>query len=448
LRLFANVYMVLRWAAVGCILTLCAACAYLSPSHIVEFSPDGRFVAYVMARQWDLPLPPEMPTIRSTVYVMWRPLSDGSKTQSVKIDSFGRKFGFWGKERVHLAFAPDSRHLSVVSPRRLMIIDVETGKNWNLTRAGDQVTSCHWLGSDEIGYVLYTNRQGDSGKKADRLFVKQGIHDRFEAAKIIHRQSGVEADFKEGISQNAWPIERWSPDGRFVIFTDLQSKEQFRILEVMSGALRSFGHPGLRNEGVAWHPEGTWAFCIGQHRLDPPYCWLLQPQTGGVLDLSDNLRSFLAHTPPNAMPLIEPLWTRDGRFVIANVLGLGGCLISPKPWDVIPLAQEVITHLRRSDPRPLSPYLKESPPFIRSAPLAGWVRIGISFESGPSLSGEDYLADYTGTQLILLGPSRAPGFDWSVTLDGRQAVSFKNDETLEIRSIDWKGRVGVATHNP
>jgi len=112
-------YAVVRWAVVGCILALYAGCTYLSQSHVVEFSPDGRFFAYVIARQWDLPLPPEMPTIRSTVYVMWRALSEGSKTQRVKIDSFGREFGYWGKDRVHLAFAPDSRHLSVVSPRRL-----------------------------------------------------------------------------------------------------------------------------------------------------------------------------------------------------------------------------------------------------------------------------------------------------------------------------------------
>ena len=59
----------------------------------IYFSPDGSIIAYTYVKRIDLPLPPELPTIYSTVYLQWCSSDQLKECRSLKIDSYGKSYG-------------------------------------------------------------------------------------------------------------------------------------------------------------------------------------------------------------------------------------------------------------------------------------------------------------------------------------------------------------------
>ena len=51
-----------------------AGCRAEGAPGMIHFSPDGSTIAHTYIKRIDLPLPPEMPTLYSTVYLQWCPL--------------------------------------------------------------------------------------------------------------------------------------------------------------------------------------------------------------------------------------------------------------------------------------------------------------------------------------------------------------------------------------
>ncbi len=90
------------------------------------FSPDGSIVAHTYVNRINLPLPPEMPTIYSTVYLQWCRSDQLKECRSVKIDSYGKSYGSFVQGKFLLMFSPDSKQLAVKSPRYLEVVDHDT----------------------------------------------------------------------------------------------------------------------------------------------------------------------------------------------------------------------------------------------------------------------------------------------------------------------------------
>ena len=99
---------------------------------MIYFSPDESTIAYTYVKRIDLPLPPEIPTLYSTVYLQWCPLNQLKSCRSIKIDSYGKSYGSFVQGQFRLLFSPDSKHIAVKSPRCLEIIDLETQKRLQL----------------------------------------------------------------------------------------------------------------------------------------------------------------------------------------------------------------------------------------------------------------------------------------------------------------------------
>ena len=69
-----------------------------SPGEIY-FSPDESVIAYTNVKRIDLPLPPEMPTMHSTVYLRWCRSDSLKECRSIKIDSCGKAYGSFVQNR-------------------------------------------------------------------------------------------------------------------------------------------------------------------------------------------------------------------------------------------------------------------------------------------------------------------------------------------------------------
>lgn len=206
---------VLLLSALGCL----SSCSYIAAGADVCFSPDSSLVAYVCADQWDLPLPPEMPTIRSKVSLRWSRLNQPEDYQAADIGVFGRDWGGWFVvSRIHSAFSPDNRYLAVACPRQLRVLDCQTREQRALTGPGEVVTSLVWLTADRLAYAsCFRDGSGERGA-ACTSFWQQKVDGSDFDRELIFSQQGPHCCPEKRLSVAEWPRERWSPDRRFVLF--------------------------------------------------------------------------------------------------------------------------------------------------------------------------------------------------------------------------------------
>jgi len=133
----------------------CTSCQGDGSPGGINFSPDGSTIAYTYVKWIDLPLPPEMPTLYSTVYLQWCSADQLKSCRHMKIDSYGKSYGSFVQGQFELLFSPDSRRLAVKSPRYLEVVDLETQTRHQLTNPDEHVTSMGWLGNTEMVYVFH-----------------------------------------------------------------------------------------------------------------------------------------------------------------------------------------------------------------------------------------------------------------------------------------------------
>jgi dipeptidyl aminopeptidase/acylaminoacyl peptidase len=354
----------------------------------------------------------------------------------VKIDSFGAKHGFWIASQVHPAFSPDARHLVAANPRNLVIIGVDDGKARPLTRPGEFVTGFAWLGSEEIGYVAHSNRRGKYQEITDRTFWRQRIHEPLEARREVFRQIGFDGCPKDGIGSLDWPLEHWSPCGRYTVFMSQRNDGQFQLLDVNSGNVRAFGRSGVDSEGISWKPDGSAVIIVNRKRSESFQALLLHPTTGEIVDLSEQFNESFGKGSQHSAPKLAPLWTPDGQYLLANHLEVGGCVVRPSPWEVIPVGRQVLEHVRRTDARTLFPSASDRLPWAFRQPAAPWVRVWVQFEVEGRPHGEDYAVNYETGAIVPLGASDSPGGGWTITPDAKRAARFDRWDILVIRPVN------------
>jgi hypothetical protein len=409
-------------------------CSAIGSSKEVQFSPDGSLAAVAIARLWDLPTPPEPYTIRTDTYVAWRPLDNPSAGHSVGLGSYGREFGSFVVDAIHPVFSPDSKRLAVAGPSGLSVVDIASREQTMLSLPGELVTSFVWLGDEEIGYVAHSNRRGKWGNVSDRTFRRQNIRESADRSVAIFSQDGFRACPPRGVSSIEWPLESWSPNGRYVLFMDQIHGGRFHLMEVAGGTVTPIGSTGVNYNAVSWHPDESKVLCVNSTRKGRREVLLVHPATGEIVDLSEKFMEAFGRDF-RSTPRIPRLWTADGRYVIVNELERGGCLVSPDPWAVIPVAKLFMGLFKEADGRPLFQADTQRLPWLSRQPAAGWVKVWVQLDAGGRPQGRDFAVNYEGTRYVPLGESHAPGGGWTITPDGRHVVVFAGAGVMTVQSI-------------
>jgi len=352
---------------------------------LVDFSPDGKVVAFVRSDSLILPVGPEPVKVLQTAYVSWAFVNEPAKVLSVKVADYGpEKSGYTLSAGIHFRFSPNSKLLSVVTPARLLVIDLATSASRVLSKPGEHVTGMAWIGDKEVGYVTHTCRRGEYGEIADRIFWRQKVFGNVPRKKIY-----AERGSKHIPLALEWPFEHWSPEGSYVLFTAESRRRRVRLLRVSTGTIREF--PNLQANQFSWRQDASAAFCLG-----PEVAAVIEPRTGKVLDLTDKFRQTFkgGYAPPS----IEPLWTPDGNYVVGYSVDLGGFLIQA---------------------------LKSWPPQLYPQRTDGWVRVWLyTRERGH----EEFAVDYEGRRFVPLGDGGSTG--WSLSPDGKRAACVKHGRVV------------------
>jgi hypothetical protein len=395
------------------------SCKGGSPSAAIHFSPDGSTIAYTYADRIDLPLPPEVPTLHSTVYLQWCPMDRIKSYQSMKIDSYGKSYGSFVQDQFALLFSPDSRHIAVKSPRYLEVVDLENQTRHRLTGPDELVTSMGWLGNKEMVYVVHKKTGSEKhGAGSTRQIFRHTIGESPGKRLLLYEQFDYRGNYHDYVS----------PTGEYVVFMSQgYSDGFFYLLNVQAGKVEAFSEKKAKCQAVSWKPDGSCVFC-----LSSTGAMLLYPQEGRIKDLSDNydnaFRRHLAFAPE-----IDPRWTPDGRFIVINSTKMGGSLVCPDPWRVVPLGKLLVGYLEEKENQRVYRDPQDSYPILYVQPYPGWVRIWLCLvtDKKPTMRGEtvvlermNYLVDYEGQRFIPMKPSFSPGGAWTITPDGKKMVYF------------------------
>jgi len=426
-----------KWAALMFLLALVSlsGCSYLAGGGEVTLSTDGSLAAYISARQWDLPLPPECPTIRSTVRLRWCNLTRPEDYHEIEIGVFGRDWGGWNvKNRVHPVFSPDNRHLAVACPRRLRVVDCATRKERTLTGPREVVTSLMWLDKDVLAYASCCPDLKGQREKTPLNFWRQGVDQSYEERSLIFSQDQPSGCPGKGLGAIEWPMERWSPDGRFVLFSSEGYQGDLKLLDVASGTARVIASGGYTFQGISWKSDGSAAACVGFSRKAPVAAFVIDPRTGEKDDFSEDYQAF-ARDSGSSQPVLAGLWAPGDQYLVVNHLRMGGCLVSPRPWKLIPVAKLVIGELLKDRSLALAEDPNERLPWVFWQPVQGWVKVWVQFQEQGYRRGMDYVVDYSGRSRVLLGKSDAPGAGWKLTPDGERAVKLEPPDKVIVRGL-------------
>jgi hypothetical protein len=338
-----------------------------SPGEIY-FSPDESVVAYTYVKRIDLPLPPEMPTMHSTVYLQWCRSDNLKDCRSIKIDSYGKSFGSFVQDRFLLAFSPDSKKVAVRSPRYLEIIDLETMDRLRLTDADEHVGNMGWLGNTEVVFSSY--RESSAGEHsrgiAHRIF-RQSVTDTPGKRLLLYEKKEYNGPYKDYIS----------PNGEYVIFLSRgYSNSILLLLNTRSGEVKHLTESEAQYQGVSWKPDSRCAFCLTGKEA---FLWYTKESRKKDLSdaYNDSFRRYLEYEPS-----IYDRWTPDGRYIIINSLKTGGCLVCPDPWHVVPIGKRLVAHVEQTGE--VRPYrdTSEQSPYINPQPFPGWVNASIQVTTG------------------------------------------------------------------
>ncbi|MEW6533032.1 MAG: hypothetical protein AB1473_19535 [Thermodesulfobacteriota bacterium] len=411
-----------------------SGCSLMTSGAEVTLSPDGTWAAYVCAEQWDLPLPPENPTIRSKILVRWCTLERPEDYQEVEIGVFGKDWAGWHvKNRVHLALSPDNRYVAVASPLDLRLIDCTTKTGRTLTGQGEIVTSFIWLDKERLAYA---SCQSDTAKQQTSRtnFWQQGVDQSFHERRLIFAEDS-ESCSERGLGSPEWPRERWSPDGAFVLFKTRAFRGELKLLDVATRTAKVIGSRDYNFEGISWKSDSSEVVCVGSKRGSPARAFLLNPRTLEEHDFSDEFNAAFVNDSGYRVPPIVPIWTPDDRYFIVNHSKKGGCLVSPRPWKVIPIARLLIDDIVRDRSLVLMEDTTKRPPWIFRQPAQGWVRVWVQFQEKGYPRGMDYLVDYSARVFVAFAESSSPGDGWKLTPNGKRAVRLASPCKLVVRAV-------------
>jgi hypothetical protein len=386
---------------VGCIFPV----GYPDRQGRVQFAPDGQTVAYVWLDNLAISDLTKAAVFSDTASVRWCSITTPGKQHSASIDSaFLTAGGDPTESHVHLVFSPDSRHLAAVGPRHLVMIELGSGKHWQMAAEGEEISSLAWLGNEEIVYAAHRRPSKVPGWYSSRTIWRQGIHDPPKARKALLHEDKIMVPGSYSIE---WNLERWAPNGQYVVFSSSPGWSQRKLLSVATGEVSTIGRLGGSTLGVAWRRDGSAVFCRARTDEDSEAI-LVDPKTGRVRDFSAQFRRAF----PGRDPLLDPVWTPDGKYVL-TALGENGCLVGLDPWEVIPVGRRLMER------HPWSGAYVE----VSALPIAGWLRA--------RYIDKHYVVNYSGNRLgeIENGPF------WTCSPDGKRTAQVDEHKRVVIGDL-------------
>ncbi|MBI4579493.1 MAG: hypothetical protein HY718_07320 [Planctomycetes bacterium] len=401
-----------------------AGCVSFSHPTSLMVAPDHETIAYLWIDSLELPMV-DSPRLAQTAKVVWSSIGalDRKKSttaRAVLLQQGGHDLA----TLIGMSFSPDSRHIAILSGARLSVLRLDDGRLRQISFADELVTSYAWHGDNEIVYAAYANVRGKHRDTADRIFRRQSINEFAKAGVPAFREDGVTA--RPGGSAGIETDEYFSPSGRYVVYMDHWPRGRFRCLDITTGQAVSFGQSDAHTEGVAWMPDDSLALCVSEDNRSKGHiqALLLEPRTGKVEDLSGPF----AQDFPGFPPQVEPTTTPAGQFFIANSLDRGGCLVRPRPWEVLPVARKLQRECGLGGDRA---------PWIYPSPAARW------FVTGGS-PGDRWAFTHDLRNVVALGNSERDATNpktsagaWA--FDGGRIVTVDYSNHISIRAVDLPG---------
>lgn len=396
----------------------------------INFSPDGSIIAYTYVKRIDLPLPPEMPTIYSTVYLQWCSSNKLKECRSLKIDTYGKSYGSFVQGKFSLIFSPDSKQLAVRSPRYLEIVDLGTMKRHRLAGPDEPVASMGWLGNGDMVYSVF--RESATGKQSHGVthqIFRHSIGEPPGKRLLLYEQNDYDGPYHDYIS----------PTGEYVVFNSQgYSKAHFLLLNTRTAEVKTLTEKPAQFQGASWKPDGSCVFCLSSREA-----LLWYPKEDRKKDVSQDYDNSFRRSIQYA-PSIDGRWTPEGEYIVINSSGTGGCLVRPDPWRVVPVGKRLVSHLEETENLRVYRDAPDDYPYIVAQPYPGWTRawIQIATEKKPDMLGQtvdleprNYLVDYEAERFLLMQPSDSPGGGWSLSPDGRKIVYFNRSIFLDEKPV-------------
>ena len=310
---------------------------YSNPKTIC-FSPDSSGIAYIVEDYWAGP-GVDSGTLLRIPHLYWCDTSNLGDRTSIRLGSLGLQYAHHCDWPLDVKFSPDSRYLAVATPEYLTIVTVRSGRARRVNRYGEYVTSFVWLSSGEIGYVTVARHDEGAKGRRRRVVWRQDVSASANERVAVFQGAASDTIVEDRLYH--FPVEYWSPQGRYVVFASSYGDERFHLLDLATSSAQPFGEANLHPwGGVSWKADGSAAFCVAVRAggMRRPQALYIDTSSKEVVDCSASFwRSF-----GEKVPGFECVWTPDGRYVIANDWArTGGCLVRPRPWEVIPVGKKL-----------------------------------------------------------------------------------------------------------
>ena len=169
----------------------------------IYFSPDSSRIAFFWLEQWSIPMGD---IYRRKAYVYWCNTNDTDTRESIELDTIGKEYSGYVSIPTDLKFSPDSRHMVLLTPNHLSLINLDIQKLSRLCSTNETVTSFQWLDNEIVGYATLSR----SKDKCTLTFWKQNINDSPDKREQIHCEVVSKNYILLNTQLTSFPMEYWS----------------------------------------------------------------------------------------------------------------------------------------------------------------------------------------------------------------------------------------------
>lgn len=428
-----------RWFIVALwffVISECAGCGVYYTSKWPVMSPDDAAVARLSWKvtHSDLRLGLLLGSYSKSWALEWFTTEDPARLYRARLHweaglmalAKGRQgwdFEDWREVR----FSPDSQHVAVLSTFRLLVVNLNSGRSRQIAHIGlpwpwhvKQFVSMAWLNEDEICYAQQSvGLKRRLGSVCKWTLFRRDIKRLWSRPLVIVEVEGEGTmSFPPDYVSN---IVQWAPNGRHALFAWPHPDGNLVLVDVIAGTQHVVRRRRASFRQVAWRPDGSAALC-GLWDVNSRYSWVLvDTLRRKAVDLTQRMENLCPAEGYLTGLVLEPLWTADGHFVVANDMSTmesstGGraYLIRPAPWQIVSVNDLLRDHLHARGALDVR---------AEPAALPGWIRV--------TAGRKTYLMDYRGQHLVEIPPFAM------VSTTAKQVVTWEEypEEHLEIRPL-------------